>query len=189
MVNYVNCAWALKECNSRFKNVFTKTQLLIFDQSIRAIALFIVLLFILTNRKIRNSGLIFRESIRYVCWRVHYCTHLLNPKFVPHSISWTHIDEMISEAGLKRSFDSYFIDYAFMNDVSEVGHHRVFHSSAISTTKHSVEIEDDCLVYSVVLGVVMKNESECANVLYSRPKFLWVRYYSDYLETFEVYIM
>ena len=91
---------------------------------------------------------------------------------------------MISEAGLKRSFDSYFIDYAFMNDVSEAGHHRVFHSSAISTTKHSVEIEDDCLVYSVVLGVVLKNESECANVLYSSPKFLWVRYYLDYLETF-----
>ena len=81
--------------------------------------------------------------------------YLINPKFVLHSISWTHIDDMISEAGLKRTFDSYFIDYAFMNDVSEAGHHRVFHSSAISTTKHSVEIEDDCLVYSVVLGVVI----------------------------------
>ena len=128
------------------------------------------------NRKIQNLGLIFRESM---CWRAHLSSTSKTYSIL-YSISWTHIDDMISEAGLKRSFDSYFIDYAFMNDVSEAGHHRVFHSSAISTTKHSVEIEDDCLVYSVVLGVVMKNESECANVLYSRPKFLWVRYYLDY---------
>ena len=60
----------MKECNSRFKLVFTKTQLLIFDQSIALFIVYLLLLFIIINRKIRNSefgirnsGLIFRESI------------------------------------------------------------------------------------------------------------------------------
>ena len=83
---------------------------------------------------------------------------------------------MFFDAGLKSTFDSYFIDYTSMKDISEAGHQRVLHSSAIATTKHSIVIEDDCLIYSVVLGVVLKNESECANVLYSRPKYLWVRW-------------
>ena len=34
---------------------------------------------------------------------------------------------MISDAGLQNTFDSYFIDYASMDDVDEAGHHQVFH--------------------------------------------------------------
>ena len=63
-----------------------------------------------------------------------------------------------------------------------------FISSAISSTEHSILIEDDCLIYSIVLGVVLKNESECPNVLYSRPKFVWVRILSTLLPLFSKYL-
>ena len=78
--------------------------------------------------------------------------------------------------GQKGKFDSYFIEYSASTGLDKPPVDHVLHSPVIHTTQHSLTIPDDCQMYSIVLGVVLKlnNDTEdCSKILYSRPKLIW----------------
>ena len=86
---------------------------------------------------------------------------------------------MLSDAGLKNVIDAYFLEYSALASVDQTPDH-LQHSPVmeVGATQHSIVVEDDCPIYTVVLGVVLNgtfNGSSliCTNLMYSRPKLLW----------------
>ena len=93
-----------------------------------------------------------------------------------YSISWDHIDGFFQKSGLH--IDSYFLEYQATDSFDNLAP-KVNQTSVLSrsTKSYKLVIEDNCLLYSIILGVIPKHQSttlsNCPRLLYSKAKVVW----------------
>jgi hypothetical protein len=92
------------------------------------------------------------------------------------SVSWSNIDSLLKSAKAKACITSYFIEYSVSSTIDESPDH-VQHSPAIdrAKTEHSLLVEDDCRLYTILVGIVPNNQiqEDRKKLLYSRPRTTW----------------